>query len=174
MPKRYMRLPVVSEGAEYLVMGHLMRRNIMTFKAPPYNEGYDLICRHPDPRHERQNGEREQVLVQVKSRFNSKAGGFLVREETLNAFDFLVVAYMNLGDFGTGKDGSAGARDPEFFTFPAAVAREKAAAHGKWGHGCKVVMKRADAQYDPYRGDVGFELIAQALGVERPKKVVDE
>ena len=45
-----LRFPVLSEGAEYLVMGHLMRRNILTYKAPPMNEGYDLICIHPDPR----------------------------------------------------------------------------------------------------------------------------
>ena len=32
------RLPVVSAGAEYLVMGFLMRRNILTYKAPPNNE----------------------------------------------------------------------------------------------------------------------------------------
>lgn len=31
-------------------MGNLMRRNILTYKAPPMNEGYDLICIHPDPR----------------------------------------------------------------------------------------------------------------------------
>lgn len=45
-----LRFPVLSEGAEYLVMGNLMRRNILTYKAPPMNEGYDLICIHPDPR----------------------------------------------------------------------------------------------------------------------------
>jgi len=29
-------------------MGHLMKRNILTYKAPPNNEGYDLLCIHPD------------------------------------------------------------------------------------------------------------------------------
>lgn len=44
MPQReWLRLPVVSAGAEFLVMGHLMRRNILTYKAPPNNEGYDLM-----------------------------------------------------------------------------------------------------------------------------------
>ena len=51
-PRKFLRLSVVSEGAEYLVMGNLMRRNILTYKAPPGNEGYDLICIHPDPRHQ--------------------------------------------------------------------------------------------------------------------------
>jgi len=41
--REWLRLPVVSAGAEYLVMGLLMRRNILTYKAPPNNEGYDLI-----------------------------------------------------------------------------------------------------------------------------------
>lgn len=27
----WLRLPVVAAGAEYLVMGHLMRRNILTY-----------------------------------------------------------------------------------------------------------------------------------------------
>ena len=52
MTTKPLRLPVVSESAEHLVMGHLMRRNVLTYKAPPGNEGYDLICIHPDPRHQ--------------------------------------------------------------------------------------------------------------------------
>ena len=47
MKQDFLRLPVVSAGAEFLVMGHLMRRNILAYKAPPNNEGYDLICIHP-------------------------------------------------------------------------------------------------------------------------------
>src|SRR5256885_7173318 len=66
-----LRFPVVSLSAEYLVMGHLMRRNILAYKAPPNNEGYDLICIHPDPRYKPRRGEVSQVLVQVKSRYAS-------------------------------------------------------------------------------------------------------
>ena len=33
------RLPVVSLSVEYLVMGNLMRRNILTYKAPQNHEG---------------------------------------------------------------------------------------------------------------------------------------
>lgn len=36
MPKQeFLRLPVVSAGAEHFVMGYLMRRNILAYKAPP-------------------------------------------------------------------------------------------------------------------------------------------
>ncbi len=45
----WLRLPVVLTGAEYLVLGHLMRQNILTYKEPEGNEGYDLICIHPEP-----------------------------------------------------------------------------------------------------------------------------
>lgn len=57
------RYPVVSLGVEHLIIGHLMRRNVLAYKAPQNNEGYDLICIHPDPRI-----SAKQIRVQVKSR----------------------------------------------------------------------------------------------------------
>jgi hypothetical protein len=42
-PQSFTRFPVVSHGAEFLVMGNLMRRNILAYKAPPNNEGHDLV-----------------------------------------------------------------------------------------------------------------------------------
>src|SRR6266403_1902649 len=94
MQKReFLRLPVVSASAEFLVMGYLMRRNILAYKAPPNNEGYDLICIHPDPRHNPQGDEAAQVRVQVKSRYATDCDrGFPVKEVSLDAFDFLIVA----------------------------------------------------------------------------------
>ena len=168
MAREFLRLPVVSEGAEYLVMGHLMRRNILAYKAPPCNEGYDLICIHPNPRHEEAPGERAQVRVQVKSRYATDCDrGFPVREITLNAFDFLVVAFLNIGRFFQGRDGTTGAEDPEFFTFPADFIR----AHHTTGGWQKVQLRGMDAEIAPYKNEAGFELIAQALGVNRPCKV---
>ena len=89
------RYPVVSLGAEYLVMGHLLRRNILTYKAPPNNDGYDLICIHPDPR-----VVGPQIRVQVKSRLATDCDrGFPVKGRTLDAFDFLIVVFLNVGNF---------------------------------------------------------------------------
>ena len=86
----WLRLPVVTAGSEHLVMGHLMRRNILTYKAPPGNEGYDLICIHPDPRHQPGPDEKAQIRVQVKSRYATDCDrGFPVREKSLDAFDYL-------------------------------------------------------------------------------------
>ena len=67
----FLRLPVVSLSAEYLVMGHVLRRNILTYKAPPGNEGYDLVCIHPDPRHRLRKGQNAQLRIQVKSRYQT-------------------------------------------------------------------------------------------------------
>ena len=68
-----LRFPVLAAGAEHLVMGYLMKRNILTYKAPPMNEGYDLICIHPDPKIIRQLQSR---LFQLPNRI---ALGFLQR-----------------------------------------------------------------------------------------------
>jgi hypothetical protein len=114
-----LRFPVVSHGAEFLVQGYLMRRNILTYKAPPNNEGYDLICIHPDPR-----TVTRQVRVQVKSRYATDCDhGFPVKEKTFTAFDFLIAAFLNIGNFG-GKNGLDGNREPELYTFPVSFIRE--------------------------------------------------
>lgn len=161
---RFQRFPVISLSAEYLVMGHLLRRNILTYKAPPNNEGYDLICIHPDPRH-----SGEQVRVQVKSRLATDCDrGFPVKERSIDAFDFLVVAFLNVGYFLTKakRHGSReGAAPPEFFTFPASFIREHHDCHSSWE---KVRTRGLDIE--GYRDELGFEQIAESLGVPYPEK----
>jgi hypothetical protein len=84
------RLPVVSLGAEHLAIGQLMRRNILAYKAPPNNEGYDLICIHPDPRK-----VTPQIRIQVKSRYQTDCDRALpVKERTFGAFDYLLVVLV--------------------------------------------------------------------------------
>lgn len=168
MPREFLRLPVVSEGAEYLVMGLLMRRNILTYKAPPGNEGYDLICIHPDPRHVPSNGERAQVRVQVKSRYQTDCDrGFPLKEKGLDAFDFLVVAFLNIGKFFGGKDGSTGEAPPEFFTLSADFIRDHHHKESTWQ---KVKLRGLDDQIAPFKDEAGFEQIAKALGVPKPTR----
>ena len=67
--KKRLSFPVVSLAAEYLTVGYLMRRNILAYKAPPGQEGYDLICIHPDPKE-----KSKTVRVQVKSRYQTDSG----------------------------------------------------------------------------------------------------
>jgi hypothetical protein len=43
------------------------RRIILTYEAAAGNEGYELICLHPDPRQQPGMEEKAQIRVQVKS-----------------------------------------------------------------------------------------------------------
>ena len=70
----------------------LMRRNILTYKAPPHNEGYDLICIHPDPQK-----VTKQIRIQVKSRYATDCDRSLqVKGKTFTGFDFLVAVFLNI------------------------------------------------------------------------------
>ena len=85
------RYPVISLGAEHLLIGHLLRRNILTYKAPPNNEGYDLICIHPDPRK-----SSAQIRVQVKSRYQTDSDrAFPLKDKSFGAFEYLIVVFLN-------------------------------------------------------------------------------
>lgn len=166
--KDWLRLPVVSAGSEFLVMGHLMRRNILAYKAPPGNEGYDLICIHPDPRHTPLRGQKAQVRVQVKSRYATDCDrGFPVKEKSLDAFDFLIVAFLNIGNFYGKNDGSTGAREMEFYTLPQKFIRKH---HNKTSSWEKVRLKGFEDEIEPFKNEEGFEQIAKALGIPKPVK----
>jgi hypothetical protein len=161
-PSRHM-LPVVAHGAEYLVQGHLMRRNILTYKAPPNNEGYDLICIHPDPRH-----ETKQMRIQVKSRYATDCNyAVQVKEKTLGAFDFLVAVFLNIGNFHTkgAKGCLAGRCEPTFYTLPVAFVKKHHDRTSSWEK-----LKLRNLDIEKFKNDKGFELIAEALSVDYPSR----
>lgn len=152
-------------------MGYLMRRNILAYKAPPNNEGYDLICIHPDPRYKPVDGRPAQVRVQVKSRYATDCDrGFPVKEASFDAFDFLIVAFLNIGTFQGRNDGSTGWAQPEFFTLPRDFVREHHDATSTWQ---KVRLKGLTNKLVPFKNEAGFELIALELGITRPLKIRD-
>ena len=157
-----LRLPTVSHGAEYLVMGYLMRRNILTYKAPPNNEGYDLICIHPDPRK-----SSKQIRVQVKSRYQTDSDrAFPVKEKTFGAFDYVIIVFLNIGYFYRKKPVQEGLRDPEFFTLPTEFIRKH---HRKVESGWEKVHTKS-LDLDQYKNHHGFELIAEDLKIPYPSR----
>ena len=166
-----LRLPVVAAGSEFLVQGYLMRRNILTYKAPPNNEGYDLIYIHPDPRHKSIKMQKAQIRVQVKSRYATDCRRILlVRESTLDAFDYLIVAFLNIGNFFRGNDGTKGDKLPEFYTLPASLVRKH--FHTSPAGWPKVALAGMRDELAVYKDEQGFEQIAKALGIPRPKRTV--
>ena len=161
---KFTRFPVVTLSAEYLVMGQLLRRNILTYKAPPKNEGYDLICIHPDPR-----VSGKQITVQVKSRYATDSDrGFLVREKTIDAFDYLIAVFLNIGYYlrkSKKYQALEGMREPEFYSFPSKFIQENLSEKSGWGK-----VRTGSLDITPYKNEVGFELIAQELGIPYPEK----
>lgn len=156
-PKFTLRFPTVSLGAEYLTIGYLMRRNIMAYKAPPNNEGYDLICIHPDPK------EKSKIIkVQVKSRYQTDSNrAFPVKDKTFGAFDYLIVVFLNVGYFykTNAKDDPV---SPEFYTIPKDIIVKH---HKIVASGWQKVETRKIEGLDEYKNEKGFELIAKDLGV---------
>jgi hypothetical protein len=160
----FTRFPVVSLGAEHLVMGYLMRRNILTFKAPPNNEGYDLICMHPDPR---AHGRR--LRIQVKSRTATDCDrGFPVKRRSFDAFDYLIVVFLNVGYFfGKAKRHTAreGERPLEMYSFPRSFIVKHHDATTSW----EKVLTRG-LNIERYGGEGGLEQIARKLKIPYPEK----
>jgi hypothetical protein len=151
-------------------MGYLMRRNILAYKAPPNNEGYDLICIHPDPRHVPKRNQQAQVRVQVKSRYATDCDrGFPVKEKSFDAFDFLVVVFLNIGRYGRGRTGEDGMNPVEYYTLSNDFIREHHNTTSSWQ---KVLLRSLQKEIEPFRDEAGFELIAEALGIEKPTRAM--
>jgi hypothetical protein len=157
-----LRLPVVSLSAEFLTIGYLMRRNILAYKAPPNNEGYDLICIHPEPRK-----VTNQVRLQVKSRYQTDCDrAFPLKAKTFDAFDYVVIVFLNIGYFYRKRPSIEGRGEPEFYTLPKDFVMKH---HKQVESGFeKVLTKGIDMGI--YRNEEGFELIAHALEIPYPAR----
>jgi hypothetical protein len=161
-----LQFPVISHGAEYLVLGYLMRRNILAYKAPPNNDGYDIICIHPDA-----SKSKRQIRIQVKSRLKNGARGFPLKKEKLDAFDYLVFVRLNVGTIVKRNNTRSfdGPGDVELYVLPAKMVRKHHQSNTSWQ---KVVFSADEFEcLGKYQGERGIEQIAMDLGVQYPSNV---
>jgi hypothetical protein len=107
MPRQDTKLE--SEGAEFLVLGHLLMNRIPSYKTYTNMPGYDLVA--TDPEH------NSSARIQVKSRWRTGAPGFIIKSFDC---DFVVAVKLNRGKKGGGGKVLA----PEYFVFPTAVLRD--------------------------------------------------
>ncbi len=161
MARKTRRLPVVELGAEYLVMGYLMRRNILAYKAPPRNEGYDILCTHPDPKH-----AKRTIRIQVKSRYQIDSDRkVFVKRSSLDTFDYLIAVFFNIGYFFGYKPRPTDPTETEIYTLPRNVVRAKLE---KARSGRDRLLIPAEGM-DHYKNERGIERVAKALGIEDPR-----
>ena len=161
---KFTRYPVISLSAEYLAMGYLLRRNILTYKAPPNNEGYDLLCIHPDPKK-----KSRQIKVQVKSRLATDSDmGFPVKGHSIHSFDYLIAVFLNVGYFfGKARryPTETGAKPPSIYVFPRSFIVRHHESSSSWEK-----VKTRGISIDRYLNEAGIEQIARALKIPYPRK----
>jgi len=92
-----------SEGAEFLVLGHLLLHRIAAYKSYTNMPGYDLVATDPQ--------SHTFAKIQVKSRWRTGASGFPIRNFDC---DFIVAAFLNRGS----ADGTQLASSPTFYVIP--------------------------------------------------------
>jgi len=115
MPRQNTQLE--TEGAEFLVLSHLLIQGIPAYKTYTDMRGYDLVATNPE--------RNRTARLQVKSRWKTNAEGFIIKNFDC---DFVITVKLNRGS----KDGSAEVRSPEYFILPVKVARRLPRTKG-WG-----------------------------------------
>ena len=114
-----------SEGAEFLVLGHLLLEGVPCFKAYVNFPGYDLIATNAET--------GRNCRIQVKSGWATNYD----RSFPIKNFncEFVVHVALNRGyRFGKSpKDGDTGIQEPDYFVFPASVVKAAQNAEDKWG-----------------------------------------
>lgn len=158
-----LKLPTLALGAEYLVMGYLMRRNIMVYRAPNNNEGYDLIAINPISK------TQKYLRIQVKSRYQiDNDNGIPIKDIHFDSFDYLIIVYQNIGFYFTNKQvvNNIDSIQPiVFYTLPSEIVKNN---HYKSKRFEKFTPKGIDME--GFKNELGFEKIAVELQIEYPNK----
>ena len=149
-------------AAEQLVSAFCLRRNIMTFPAPPRNEGYDLVCVHSDPRK-----VSNAIRVQVKSRYQTDSNSFFdFNPKSIGAFNYLAAVYLNVGFYySKTKSAPNGLKEAMVFIIPHDYVKEHYIRHPS-RPGIK--LSRNDLSLNQFLCPGGLEQIANDLKIPYP------
>lgn len=142
-----------SEGAEFLVLGHLLVEGIQSFKAYTNYPGFDIIATNPN--------KNLSCRIQVKSRWATDFdGGFPIRN-----FDceFVVFVALNRGYRHSKKSKSDidGRKKPDFYVFPVDIVRQAQDPRSTWGKAYIRHVNESDRYID------NWELIKSFLEYEQ-------
>jgi hypothetical protein len=139
-----------SEGAEFLVLGHLLIEGIDAYKSYRNTRGYDVMALLPK--------KSRQARIQIKSRWASDANGFLIRNFEC---DFVVFAQLNRGFKykyrSNPKKWKEGRQNATCYVLPIDVVERSKNKHSKWG---QVALKQIP-DFESYQEN--WELIRKFL-----------
>jgi hypothetical protein len=143
-----------SEGAEFLVLGHLLVEGIACYKSYVNYPGFDLYAVNYKT--------GKSARIQVKSRWATDYDkSFPIKNFDC---DFVVHVALNRGiRFRKTKKASETIKTIEFFVFPTAVVQAVQDPKSKWG---KVTITKI-TNWESYKDD--WTIISKFLGVSRPR-----
>ncbi len=133
-----------SEGAEFLVLGHLLLHKIPSYKTYTNMPGYDLVAVNPE--------KNKSVKIQVKSRWATGQTSFPIKNFDC---DFVVAAFLNRGS----KDGTKEKLPPKYYVFPVKAVAKVVKESGSWSKAYIAHIPR----YASYENN--WRLIAKKLGL---------
>jgi hypothetical protein len=124
-----------AEGAEFLVLGHLLIEGIEAHKAYTRFPGFDVIAFDSV-------GQRS-CRIQVKSRWETGAEGFPIKN-----FECDIVAFVALNR-GSKRARSRPVKPPDIYVFPVEVIQPNVEISGGWSK----VYLRSIEQFESYLND---------------------
>ncbi|MBE2227833.1 MAG: hypothetical protein IAE93_10835 [Ignavibacteria bacterium] len=117
-----------STGAEFLVLGHLLREGVPTYKTYHNHPEYDLIATNPQ--------KNLSVRIQIKSRWATNSdNSFPIKKF---GSEFIVFVALNCGYAFSKKNIEGGKKDCEIYVFPTELCKEYA-RKDDWG---KLAIKK--------------------------------
>lgn len=144
LQKPKLKTQLEAAGAEYLVLGELLRRRIQAFITSQNFEAYDIVAVNPE--------NNKNVRIQVKSRFSDTDCGFPIKKK--NA-DFVVFVRLNIKKLNKENEFDY-SNYPEIFILPMAVVQRY-----KSNDGWEKCLVRKIPNYSNYINN--WELIKKKL-----------